>query len=1359
MNFINLIDKIFGTKLQNLILKIKAEYYFNNFNFKKAIPKYENLLKEEGIEDKTRIKFAVCLRHTGQYNRAFSEIKKVQNLEIPEYYIELGRLYLAKENPAGLEYIEKALELKTEKDYLIELAQAAFKFNKLEKSLSVYENIYHNYSQQPPIVLELVKLYYYTKKYGKCEEFLDIYEDLKTHDELDNYKYRGLLAETTGDYEKARLNFEKLIFKEPENEIAFEHLSFIYENTSNYEALEKLLQNREKLFPGDLKIKYRLGSLFLQLKKLSKARTCFEILIENNYFDKKFIQKYLEVLLEYRDYIRAEKLCLNLIDSQVFTRSELSAVLSEIYLKTGKISLFLKYMDYEKDPEKYRRHIKRFKNVDKELIYGMIFKKGDKFEAITKCEFITLDKVISTDKEIINNFLSFNEDLFLIGWNENFSTQINTSNKVFYIEKIIKNIPVCFKNPENVNELEDIIKQVIDYFRENEKVFQAYIHMAREKQREFYFFIKRFLNTKLTTFNIEDFLEHHSIRKEIIKNNEFIFDEFCDREFLKEKNIYFEAPEHENFNELIYTLLKKYSNKFLFILPQGSSYEKLRKKYLNYNNFIYFGGNYICLYKLREIFKIKEETLSDIVFWLSNTFTGLLAETNLSDEYKNYLCASDDNCLQLECPYYEKCYFQLVKRNIFKNRIILTDCQNLSFFEEKIESALIYLTPELIQDIFSAEYLNIKKFSLFLNKMELYFEINLKNNSQAFNFYRKLKESIIKIDRLTKRIYEISSLESGFETISARELFESSPEIKTYFKRFYSYGDLLKENLYNVESYLNKYKLHIVELNFFRNGLYKYIKKIEKIINNSGDFWIKVSSSNYIFYNTRENCLKKFTKKIFLNNNYALHKSFSILKEVFKINKQKLNFNLPRHKEEVLVFEKFFYYQLVKNSSSPNVEPYLDYYSNIYQIIKEQDVSNFLKLEYIQKKYRSTLKQVYRENCLEILSEDISDLIFELAFIGKTIFYINKKILPVKLIEKLKKNGFPVCLLSYDDRIEDYETKVRGIKNGFYKIVFSTNKELFPDKFRTSFVFCTQKEGKYFKDHIKFIIKDSKKPLIDYKMEAKFFHARKIIDKPDYKIISYEQLKKILFEKDENNIEAFLMKKFNYDYFFSTKPDFNLNVLTPFFKELVMDLFWFNFKNKKIIVRQLRNKEINYFELLLYLYSKGVKINYSFKVQLNKESAASEKALYKNLLSIIEMLEYFNSFDEIRVFGKKEFNQNHFDFEASAFFWLFKLEELGMVKMEFINEKFRIIFNKKIENLILFIKEYFNKMEKVLKILKNEFNIDISTYTNVNIFDVCLRISDMNYEEIFYFIYAINYMGIIDSEPLNLYFSKKLKIK
>ena len=1360
---IKIIDKIFGTKLYLKFLKHKTDILMKNLKYEECSDILSEVFSRyEELDDSFYIKASCCYRNLQEYSKAFEILKRVKNnYENADFLAEMGRLHIARESVKGVDYLEKSFDISKDKFKARELAEAYLQFDFKEKAYEFYLQVYSIFPEDIDIVREITRLSYFLKKFDKCEEFLDVYELLKGIDKNFILEFRGLLAEAKGDLNGAVVFYEKLYSTNPENEIAFEHLFFIYETTSNYKKLKNILEIQEKIKKDDLNLKYRLGCVLFELGELRKARTYFEILIENNFFEKAFIKKYISILMDFREYIKTEKLCLNLIDSQVFTRRELASTLSNLYFKMGKLNLFLKYSEYDDNKEKYENIMHKIRNIDKELVFCFVYINKGKLEAHLKCEFITLDKIETEDMEIFSNFFAGKENYIIIIPERKAEEKLYIQNSDYFeLEKVLKNIPGINKKIDGIQDMEDVFFNLINYFKNNEKTFHAFVHMAKECDKEFFYFLKRFLNIKLGIFSIDEYLSSFKINLPQYDKKELPAPEKNkDYNVIDSSVSWIEENKINDFVHYISFIVNNFTSKFLLITARNENNQKITEVYGEYENITIFKGDYICLYRFRELFKIKEQLLSDTLFWLSRTQTGSMNEVEINEEVKNYMKACDKNCLQLECDYYENCFFQHMKKNIFSNRIIITDITQLDFFEEKVENAIFFSSPALIPSLFKEPAIELKKLQMFLKNLELYFEINLKNNTQAFNFYRNLKESIIKIERLSQRIIELSGVKHGSEVFPCKYLFKAVEEFITYFKRLYAYTDYLHENLYNVESFLNKSRLHLVELNFYRNNVKKYSKIIKKVVENYDNVWIEFFPDNTVFYDVDYIPFSFLKKKIYLNNYAGLNKSFSLFRDLLQIKKYTLNYCLENANEEVLSEDRLLNY-IIFSKAHPSADIYLDYYYYMFNLIEENNSAGGVLKEVIEEReYRDFFRTLRKNGIVEINDEKAISVILDLCRIGRKILFVYNNNFPKEIFENLKKQGFSCAVLDYSSCVDDFNRKLTGIKNGFYHAVFVLNEELI--KFSNfDILVCFEKPALSLNNvpivKIQKQIENRNGAFLDTFMKS---HIKKYINGKVFNILTYDELEKLLYENNTAVLRSFITKSFICEEMFATGAEFNIQNFSSTMIEYLYENFYMIIKNETIKIRACKSIKNNSFEIFYLLFKSGALISRNFKFMLKKETMSSEDIIYKNLLTIIEMLEFFNSYDEIRVFGKKEFDINDFDYSTEAFFWLFFLHSKELVKINILNKKIEIVFTKKIESIIIAVRNEFKLISKTLDVLKKHFDIDINTFSSVNIFEYCKSFADNNNYEVIIALYLLKYMDIIEMEPVNMYFSPRVKIK
>ncbi|XP_030374099.1 tetratricopeptide repeat protein 37 [Scaptodrosophila lebanonensis] len=99
------------------------------------------------------------------------------------------------------------------------------------------------------------------------------------------FDYLGRLYQSNGDLNRARKCFEKCINLNPLAEQAVDALSSIYQELGEEDLNETLLQNTLRYLKSDdaVRLQYKLGLHFLQVKKWDDAIQCFRIAIKHDF--------------------------------------------------------------------------------------------------------------------------------------------------------------------------------------------------------------------------------------------------------------------------------------------------------------------------------------------------------------------------------------------------------------------------------------------------------------------------------------------------------------------------------------------------------------------------------------------------------------------------------------------------------------------------------------------------------------------------------------------------------------------------------------------------------------------------------------------------------------------------------------------------------------------------------------------------------------------------------------------------------------------------------------------------------------------------------------------------------------------
>ncbi|XP_052840355.1 tetratricopeptide repeat protein 37 [Drosophila gunungcola] len=212
--------------------------------------------------------YALCLAHEKEDSQLREGVRMLQTLEKSECnvkalarcYFKLGELQLLKDLP--LDELSKAEFLLSPAEALREIDnQESFEAQLLCGKLHMQLN---NYSDSLNCVLKATRL---RPHFAECFDYLG-----------------RLYPLATGDLSRARKCYEKCISLNALAEEAVDALSFIYQELGEEELNETLLLNTLRHLGSDesIRLQYKLGLHFLQVKKWDNAIQCFRIAIKHD---------------------------------------------------------------------------------------------------------------------------------------------------------------------------------------------------------------------------------------------------------------------------------------------------------------------------------------------------------------------------------------------------------------------------------------------------------------------------------------------------------------------------------------------------------------------------------------------------------------------------------------------------------------------------------------------------------------------------------------------------------------------------------------------------------------------------------------------------------------------------------------------------------------------------------------------------------------------------------------------------------------------------------------------------------------------------------------------------------------------
>ena len=1303
------------------------------YDYERCIQGYKRLLKEIPDErDRYNHRLAVCYRNIGKNIEAIRHLDNIKDKN-NEIIQEKARALLAEKSDSALELFEQTIS-EDQPQTLKETGFAYLQFSMNKKALSYFLKYHSLTGDDSDVIFEISQIYYFLRDFEKSMEFLLIYENTRGADRLLFLKRKALIEESLGRFKEAEKIFSEVLSIEPEDSISFEHIVMLYENAGKQNDLLKILLNREKIFPLDLEIKKKIGRIYLDTGDLKKSRIYFGILVENNYYDRDFIQDYLNLCLQYKDYDKAESIALKLTDSGSFSKDELAEFFTKIYFKTGRINLSGKYVNYIEDKKIAGIWKDKIRTLDGDNIFTLFHTKENHYNLKTLCSGTVIDKVVSDDIEIIKNYIKNKEKGIVIY--SGYSDLLNNVSIRFDVNDILDLINIKHKDIENTDDILDVIKQVTTYFDKNKEVFRAFLNSANEATVKILLFLNKTLNISLSAFCIDEFLakEYDVIQKKdkinlnITSQNNSVF---------KEKNIWYNYSDNRLLLSFFENHAENHTGKSVIFVDNIKIAENQLEFINNYSEFSIFYGDYICLNHFGKYSSKDPENTKKIIFWLPFTQTGSLKEISV---YDKSIVADERNCLQLECPYYEKCFFQKIRKDIFMRKYVVSEYKNKDYFMEKFESAFYFITPDIIESIVNGDIYSFAQNTDNLIELDSFLENILVNSQDSFSFYRKIKESIIRITRLEERILKVFSDTDISQSIKVSFIDSIFSDFSVYLKRYAVSLDTLSEDLYDIEKYANPAKINVVEINFQRNRLNDQRKIFNKIIADNSDYWVRIECGELFIIS--ENWYKDiFRTNIYINCYENIRRVSTFLSRLFDVTKI-IDNECELEKRKEFKNNSVFLDRIGKYSAF--IINYL--YSEVLEISDNLKISEFLS---DNSEVRENIKDLFRDNTIHVKQKDFLNLMFATAYSGKTTVLCSQD---VELKKHIYKSGIPyVEIYSIDTEMEK-KLKNNLIRSNIYNIVII--EDLRDLTVNAVYVFTDNDSIDNYESFRIYLERESNKTNKD----IAFFMSDFILnDTKNNIILSEDQLKNVFLEDAEVVIEHFYKNR-NIKKIISRKPEINTTGLTQNIKDILFRNYT-GILNKNSFKLIYSETDAEIFDVLYFINRSGFPVSQEYSFVLKKEISSSTDIIYRNLLNVVEGLEYFNSFDEIRVFGKKDFPLDTFDFKDNFFFWLFYLKRYGYLSIDFNEQNISIQFVKKIETVIKFVKEEFERFSYLLKILNGAYGVDINTRTDINIFQLFAEFEDTGIDSLAIMLNALNFMKIIDSEPLRNYFQRIYQVK
>jgi hypothetical protein len=659
---------------------------------------------------------------------------------------------------------------------------------------------------------------------------------------------------------------------------------------------------------------------------------------------------------------------------------------------------------------------------------------------------------------------------------------------------------------------------------------------------------------------------------------------------------------------------------------------------------------------------------------------------------------------------------------------------------EKFESAFYFITPDIVESIIKGDNYSFSKNTHNLIELDSFLENILVNSQDSFNFYRKIKESIIRITRLEERILKVFSDTDISQAIKVSFIDSVFSDFSVFLKRYKASLDTLSEDLYDVEKYANPSKANVVEINFQRNRLNDMRKSFHKIIADNSDYWVKIECGELFI--SCENWYKDvFKTNIYVNCYENIRRVSTFLSRLFNVTKI-IDNECELEKRKEFKNDSVFLDRTGKYSSF--IINYL--YSEVMEISDNMKISELLSNN---SEVRENIKDLFRDNAIHIKKKDFLNLMFATAYSKKTTVLLSQDF---ELKNHIYKSGIPyVEIYSIDTEMEK-KLKNNLIKNNIYNIVITD--ELKDITVNAVYVFTDRECVDNYESFRIYLDRES----TGIKKDKAFFISDFILNNTKKSIVlSEDQLKNVFLEQTDIVIEHFFKNK-NITKKISRKPEINTTGLTQNIKDILFRNYT-GILNKNSFKLIYSETDSDIFDILYFINRSGFPVSQEYSFVLKKEISSSTDIIYRNLLKVVEGLEFFNSFDEIRVFGKKEFPLETFDFKDDFFFWLFYLKRYGYLSIDFNEQNISIQFVKKIETVIKFVKEEFERFSYILKILNGAYGVDINTRTDINIFQLFAEFEDTGIDSLAIMLNALNFMGIIDSEPLKNYFQCIYQVK
>ena len=286
--------------------------------------------------------------------------------------------------------------------------------------------------------------------------------------------------------------------------------------------------------------------------------------------------------------------------------------------------------------------------------------------------------------------------------------------------------------------------------------------------------------------------------------------------------------------------------------------------------------NYLCKYKLEQAlyedsYESKEiaRDIKEIVKWHDETISGDISTIKTVSEKSptwHKVTASQDNCLNKDCPYFKNCFVMNVKKKaltadviIVNHHLLLSDWKLIkedSAFLPKVDIVILdeaHQIPDLAHDYFG-EYLSSLAVKDFFKDISSY----IKNNSLNILGIENIAHSV---DKKVTSIFNILDSndfsKNNLQVVKRNNEFKQCLiDIKIELEKLKIILDANKDKSKDLENYFNK----SVDLYYIVKAFIKYLE------NNKSDsskiYWYEVFSKNFNLYITPIDISQEYSKII-----------------------------------------------------------------------------------------------------------------------------------------------------------------------------------------------------------------------------------------------------------------------------------------------------------------------------------------------------------------------------------------------------------------------------------------------------------------------------------------------------------------